>query len=83
MTLPSPAPVLRRLRLPAVLDRVALSRSTLYSRIHAGLFPKPLRDGHTSSWLEHEVNAWVLGSWQASKAEALLVTPDRLPSTKP
>lgn len=49
----------RLLRLPEVLERVALSKSTLYARVRDGTFPKPRRLGTLSAWLESEVEAWI------------------------
>ena len=48
------------LRLPEVVRRTGLSRSTLYNRIAAGAFPRPLRLGDRSvGWLESEVDDWI------------------------
>ena len=53
------APV-RLLRLPAVLDRVALGRSAWYALVAAGQAPQPCRLGQRCvAWPEHEVSAWV------------------------
>lgn len=52
------------LRLPEVLKRVGLSRSSLYARIKEGNFPKPIKLGNTpasaSGWPEDWVNEWCL-----------------------
>lgn len=46
------------LRLPAVVDRCARSRSALYRDIAAGLFTPPIHLGSRSSaWPAHEVDA--------------------------
>jgi prophage regulatory protein len=46
----------RVLRLPHVLDRTGYSRSGLYARISAGLFPHPIALGaRAAAWPEHEV----------------------------
>ena len=47
------------LRLPAVLARYGISRSTLYLLIRAGQFPRPFHLGRSSLWsakalIEHE-----------------------------
>ncbi|QBH01238.1 helix-turn-helix transcriptional regulator [Xanthomonas oryzae] len=55
---PAPRP-LRFLRLPDVLERVALSKSTVYSRVRAKTFPKPVHLGTTSVWVESEIEAWI------------------------
>lgn len=50
----------RRLRSRAeVMDRVGLSKLTLYSRISAGTFPKPVTLGSSVRWVESEVEAWI------------------------
>lgn len=51
----------RILRLTQVLDRVGLSRSTVYERIKKGTFPKQITLGARAvGWLEHEIDAWLL-----------------------
>jgi len=48
------------LRLPAVLARTGLSRSTIYLRISEGNFPKPISlGGRAVGWVEAEINAWL------------------------
>jgi len=50
----------RMLRLPAVLARTGLSRSTIYLRISEGRFPKPISlGGRAVGWVEAEINAWL------------------------
>lgn len=50
----------RLIRLPEVLDRVALSRSTVYSRIAEGSFPAPVRLGEKSvAWSEAAIDSWI------------------------
>lgn len=50
----------RRLpRRSEVQNRVGLSKSTLYSRISAGTFPKPVTLGSSVRWVESEVEAWI------------------------
>jgi prophage regulatory protein len=46
------------LRLRTVLERTGYSRSGLYARIAAGLFPRPIALGaRASAWPEHEIDA--------------------------
>lgn len=46
----------RYLRLPAVLERVPVSRTTLYRWIREDRFPPPYRIGpNTAAWAESEV----------------------------
>lgn len=47
------------LRRAEVLDRVGMAKSTLYSRISAGTFPKPVALGASVRWVESEVEAWI------------------------
>ena len=48
------------LRLPAVRAATGLSRSTIYARIAAGTFPKPIPLGtHAVGWPSSEIQAWV------------------------
>jgi prophage regulatory protein len=48
------------LRLPAVLKRVGLSRSSIYSMISTGEFPKSIRISKRSvAWLETDVSDWI------------------------
>lgn len=55
-----PEPVDRILRLPAVLDRTGLSRSTLYRKIQNGTFPKQIAiSTRCAGWRESAVNAWL------------------------
>ena len=50
----------RILRRRAVEARTGLSRSTLYERMSAGAFPRPVRLGEKSvGWLESEVDKWI------------------------
>jgi len=49
----------RLLRLKQVLDRTGLPKSTMYSRISAGTFPKQIPVGSSVRWLESEVEAWI------------------------
>ncbi len=45
------------LRLPAVLERTGIKRSTLYRRIDQGTFPPAVKDGERISvWPEAEIN---------------------------
>lgn len=46
------------LRLRTVLERTGYSRSGLYARIAAGLFPRPIALGaRAAAWPEHEIDA--------------------------
>lgn len=47
-------------RLPEVMRRTGMSRSTIYRRIEQGRFPAQIEmDGNIASWREGEVAAWL------------------------
>lgn len=51
----------RILRLPAVLERTGLSRSTLYRKIAAGSFPRQIAlSTRCAGWRESAVNRWMM-----------------------
>jgi prophage regulatory protein len=47
--------------MPAVLARVPLCRASVYGMIARGAFPKPIKIGRRSAWLEGEIDQWVDG----------------------
>lgn len=49
------------LRLPDVMDRSGLKRSTIYLRVRQGRFPRQIQlgDPHVVAWRETEITAWV------------------------
>jgi len=49
------------IRLPRVLERVGVSRASLYRMIKAEQFPQPIKIGSMSAWPESEVTAFVEG----------------------
>jgi prophage regulatory protein len=50
----------RIIRLPTVLNKTGLSRSTLYRKMDAGTFPKNLRLSlRCAGWREAEVDDWL------------------------
>ena len=56
------------LRLPTVLDRTGLSRSTVYQRVTEGRFPQPVSLGARAvGWIESEVEEWIAGQIEASR----------------
>jgi prophage regulatory protein len=56
------------LRLPIVLDRTGLSRSTVYLRVSEGKFPRPVSLGARAvGWIETEVEEWIAGQIEASR----------------
>lgn len=62
--MPLPSPIARDLpevlRLADVIRATGLRRSSIYERVSAGTFPRPIRLSERSvGWLAHEVLAWV------------------------
>ena len=50
----------RFLRLPEVMARTGLSRSTIYVRLEQGCFPRPVSLGSRAvGWVEAEVDEWM------------------------
>jgi prophage regulatory protein len=53
-------PAERFLRLGDVLERTALSRSTIYKKIQDGKFPPPVKVGpRAARWKETAVSRWI------------------------
>ena len=52
---------LRVLRLPAVLERTALSRTRLFELVKAGQFPAPakLANSRVNIWASSDVDGWI------------------------
>ena len=56
------------LRLPDVISRTGLARSTIYLRIKEGTFPKPISLGDRAvGWLESDIEQWVKNQIQKSR----------------
>ena len=48
------------LRILEVADRTGLARSSIYAKIQAGDFPRPIKLGARSvGWLEADVDHWI------------------------
>ena len=59
------APAPRLIRLPEVMARVGLKRSTIYQRMSEGRFPKSRSLGPKCAvWVEREIEEWI--EWVAS-----------------
>jgi len=60
------------LRLPAVIARTGLSRSTIYSKVKKGEFPPPVNLGERAvGWLDSEIDSWLESRVQVTR-QALL-----------
>jgi prophage regulatory protein len=61
----------RFLRLPEVIARTGLSRSTIYVRIEQGRFPRPVSLGARAvGWIEEEVDDWMGERIEVSRGNA-------------
>lgn len=49
----------RLLPMRAVRDQVALHPATVYAMVKDGTFPKPIKMGRRSLWIESEVQGWI------------------------
>lgn len=50
----------RLIRLPEVITKVGLSRSTIYARIDRKKFPTPVPiGGNRVAWLEQDIDQWI------------------------
>jgi prophage regulatory protein len=59
----------RLLRLPEVIHRVGLSRTTIYSLIATGEFPRQIVIGPRAvAWSQQELEAWMNEKRQSSSA---------------
>jgi prophage regulatory protein len=64
-------PTAQLLRLPAVLERTGLSRSSIYRAEANGTFPKHIKLGErASAWLASDVERWIAQRVAASRKEA-------------
>lgn len=58
------------LRLPAVINRTGISRSTIYLMMSKKQFPLPISLGDRAvGWLEDEINSWLENRIEASRKE--------------
>lgn len=51
----------RALRIREVCARVGMSRAWVYQEVAAGRFPRHIKLGYSSAWLESEVDEWLAG----------------------
>lgn len=55
-------------RLPSVIDKTGLSRSSIYLRMSKGEFPKSISLGDRAiGWLESDIEKWLEDKIAASK----------------
>lgn len=49
----------RLIRLTAVQERVGLGRTAVYKLIKDGQFPRPVKVGAASAWIDVEITRWI------------------------
>jgi prophage regulatory protein len=50
---------MRAITLSEVTAKIGGGKTFVYSAMKAGAFPKPIRVGRRSSWIEAEINQWL------------------------
>jgi prophage regulatory protein len=61
----------RLIRLPEVKALVGLGTTSIYDKIKKGEFPKQVKLGRLSGWIEAEVEGWISQQIQASRPQAV------------
>lgn len=64
------APAERLLNLAEVVRRVSRGKSRIYADIKAGNFPRPIKDGASTRFLESEIDAWIAERRAARDSQA-------------
>lgn len=59
------------LRLPQVKAMVGLGTTAIYDKIKHGDFPKQIKLGRLSGWIESEIQAWITQQILASRPDAV------------
>lgn len=57
------------IRLPQVKEMVGLGTTAIYDKMKKGDFPKQIKLGRLSGWVESEIQAWISQQIQASRPE--------------
>jgi prophage regulatory protein len=66
----------RLIRLPQVTSMVGLGRSSIYDKIKKGDFPKQIKLGRSSGWVEAEVQTWISEQIQTSRLGQVSPSPN-------
>lgn len=70
----------RILRMRTVLQRIGLSRSTVYRKMKEGTFPCQVRlSEHCSGWRESEINRWINDPVRYGEADRKQINPSEIP----
>jgi prophage regulatory protein len=57
------------IRLPKVKEMVGLGTTAIYDKMKKGEFPKQIKLGRLSGWVESEIQAWITQRITASRLE--------------
>lgn len=60
----------RFVRLPEVLTSIGVSERTLYDLMKRGEFPRPVKIGKMSVWVDEEIEAWQQARLDERQAQA-------------
>ncbi len=60
----------RLIRMREVTHRVGLQKTAIYRRIQRGEFPRPIKVGRASGWIEIEVEQWISATIAANRTFA-------------
>ncbi|WP_415405889.1 helix-turn-helix transcriptional regulator [Sulfurovum sp. CS9] len=61
----------RLIRLPRVIDKVALQKSQIWRMAKEGTFPQPIKISHkVTAWIESEVDQWVADRIAEARGES-------------
>lgn len=63
------------IRLPQLKEMVGLGTTTIYDKMKRGDFPKQIKLGRISGWLESEVQTWISKQIMASRPESVDQSP--------
>lgn len=59
------------LRLPEVIKRTGLARSTIYDQMEKGTFPRPIRIGERAvAWRDSDIEDWIASRPSATPSGA-------------
>ena len=72
------------LRLPQVIEKTGLPRSSVYWKIRWGEFPTSIKLGERSvGWLEQDVDDWIKGKVEISHSFDKNTLPQSIPLNNP
>lgn len=58
---------MKLIRLPEVMSRVGLKKTAIYNLMSEEEFPRPVKMGAASAWIEEEITQWIAERASARK----------------